>query len=55
MKRAKQLGRDNKAKKSYSPVLIEAEFTSPEAELKYDDPVLQAEYAYGLIESGVSK
>lgn len=53
LKRAKQLGRDNKAKKSFSPVLVETEFTSPKAEPKYDDPVLQAQYAYSLIESGV--
>jgi len=53
LKRAKQLGRDKKAKKSFSLVHIEMEFTSPKAEPKYDDPVLQAQYAYSLIESGV--
>ena len=53
LKRAKQLGRDKKAKKSFGLVLIETEFTSPKAEPKYDDPVLQAQYAYSLIESGV--
>lgn len=53
LKRAKQLGRDNKTKKSFSPVPIETEFTSLKAEPKYDDPVLQAQYSYSLIEGGV--
>ena len=54
LKREKHLGRDRKEKRVFGPVPIETEFTSPKPDQKYDDPVLQAEYAYSLIESKVN-
>ena len=54
LKREKHLGRDRKEKKVIRLVPIETEFTSSKPEQKYEDPILQAEYVYSLIERKVN-
>lgn len=53
LRREKALGRQNKPKKERSTVPVGTKFTLPAIDLKYEDPVLQAEYAYSLIETEV--
>lgn len=53
LRREKALGRQNRPKKEQSTVPVGKRFMIPAIEPKYEDPVLQAEYAYSLIEMEV--
>ena len=53
LRRAGKLGRLNR-KKTAKPAAIPTRFHFTEAETEYEDPRLQAEYLYSLIESEVS-
>jgi len=53
LRREKALGRQDKPKKEHTEVPIGTRFSISAIEQKYEDPVLQAEYAYSLIESEV--
>lgn len=54
-KREKALGRDRRKGKAIKKSPIYTEFFMPRVPKKYDDAVKQAEYAYSLIISEVSK
>lgn len=51
-RREEQLGR-NRKKRRVSTAKAITTFTVPKVEIRYSDPVQQAEYAYSLIESEV--
>ena len=53
LRRAGKLGRLDR-KKAAKPAVIPTRFHFAEAETEYEDPRLQAEYLYSLIESEVS-
>lgn len=52
--REKVLGRERKKKKIISKGVIYTKFYIPKIDLKYTDPIKQAEYVYSLIEREVS-
>ena len=54
LRREKALGRDKLPSRDYTPIPIGTVFRMPAPDRKYDDPIAQAEYAYGLIESEVT-
>ncbi len=49
LKRSKALGRDRKKKKERKQATIPTKFSMTRIQNKYDNPIEQAEYAYGLI------
>lgn len=54
LRREKALGRDKLRRKEDDAAQIPASFKMPKVQMKYEDPIKQAEYAYSLIESEVS-
>ena len=54
LRREKALGRDKLRRKEDDVAQIPASFKMPKVQMKYEDPIKQAEYAYSLIESEVS-
>lgn len=54
VRREKALGRDRRKGKGAPAGTVFTEFSSPKTDLKYGDPIAQAEYAYRIIRNGVS-
>ncbi len=54
LRREKALGRDKLCRKEDDAAPIPTSFKMPKVQMKYEDPIKQAEYAYSLIESEVS-
>lgn len=54
IRREQALGRDRRRRKGKSSPAVSTQFSLPRVPAKYKDPVMQAEYAYSLIQSEVS-
>ena len=54
VRRSKALGRDRRKKKERPAAAVCTNFSAPRIPMKYDDPIRQAEYAYGLIRNEVN-
>lgn len=53
-RREKALGRDKKKVKDIPKGMIYTAFSAPRINMKYEDPMMQAEYAYSQIRNEVS-